>query len=131
MVVGNLGSLITFEVSSNKVLTFKKLTKATKGRWATHELIGQKPKSEFLGPDQGNLSLSIYISATHGVRPRATLESINDAVENGTPLTFVVGGRQIGNSQWVITDCSETWGTVIKDGKLITANVTLTLKEYV
>ena len=33
-VVGNLGSLITFEVSSDKVLTFDNMKRTVKGRWA-------------------------------------------------------------------------------------------------
>ena len=54
-VVGNLGSLITFEVSSDKVLTFDKMKRTVKGRWATHDAIGGKTKSEFLGA--GNASI--------------------------------------------------------------------------
>lgn len=50
-VVGNLGSLITFEVSSEKVLTFDKMKRTVKGRWATHDAIGGKTKSEFWGQE--------------------------------------------------------------------------------
>lgn len=129
--IGNLGKLIVFEVSSKKVLTFNNLTRSVKGRWATHDVIGGKPVSEFLGADQGTLSLSIHISAMHGVRPRSTIKNIENAVEKGTPNVLVIGGQQVGSHKWVITDMSETWGTVIKDGRLVSANLSLNLAEYV
>lgn len=131
MQVGNLGSLITFEVSSRKVLTFKQLTQTVGGRWTTHAVIGQKPKSEFLGADLRNGQLEIFLNSMLGVRPRSVIENIESAVESGNPLTLVVGGKQIGSNRWVITKMSETWNEVILDGRLVSANVTLTLQEYV
>ncbi|MCD7862874.1 MAG: phage tail protein [Lachnospiraceae bacterium] len=128
--IGNLGSLITFEVSSDKILTFSKLTRTVKGRWNTHNVISGKPVSEFLGPDVGTIQLPIYLSVMHGVKPIDILDAINDAVENGEAFTFVIGGRKIGNYQWKITNASEVWGSVIKDGQLASANLTLTLEEY-
>lgn len=129
--IGNLGNLIVFEVSSKKVLTFGKMTKAVKGRWTNHAAIGNKPVSEFLGPDQGNVSLSIFLTVNHGVRPRKTIEKIENAIESGTPLSFVIGGKKIGSNRWVITDMSETWDEIIQDGILVSAHLTLNLAEYV
>lgn len=129
--IGNLGSLIVFEVSSNKVLTFQKMTQTVKGRWATHAVIQGKPESEFLGPDLRQGSLPIYLSVNHGVRPRTIIEKIEKAVESGTPYPLVIGGKKIGDNDWVVTNLSETWGEIIRDGCLVTANLTLTLAEYV
>lgn len=131
MVVGNLGKLITFEVSSRKVLTFDQMQRSVKGRWATHDVIGGKVKSEFLGADVASITLPIYLSAMHGVRPRRTIELINDAIESGQYFTFVVGGRAVGRYQWRITSSSETWDKVILNGILVEAKLTLTLEEYV
>lgn len=129
--VGNLGKLIVFEVSSDKILTFRNMTQTVKGRWTTHNIIGNKPKSEFLGPGQRGGNLSIFLSVNHGVRPRSTIEKIEKAVENGTPFSFVLGGKKVGSNQWVITDMSETWDEIIKDGVLVSASLTITLAEYV
>jgi phage protein U len=131
MVVGNLGKLITFEVSSSKVLTFDQMQRSVKGRWATHDVIGGKVKSEFLGADVASITLPIYLSAMHGVRPRRTIELINDAIESGQCFTFVVGGRAVGKYQWCITSSSETWDKVILNGILVKAKLALTLEEYV
>lgn len=129
--IGNLGKLIVFEVSSDKVLTFRNMKKTVKGRWTTHAVIGNKPVSEFLGPDQGAISLDIYLTVNHGVKPRSTIDLIEKAIESGTPYPFVVGGKKVGSHQWVITSMSETWGSIISDGQLISANLTLSLAEYV
>jgi phage protein U len=67
----------------------------------------------------------------HGVKPRSTIEKMEQAAENGTPFSFVVGGKKVGDNQWVISSISESWGDIIKDGKLVSANLTLTLSEYV
>lgn len=129
--VGNLGKLIVFEVSSDKILTFRNMTQSVKGRWSTHNIIGNKPKSEFLGPGQRGGNLTIFLSVNHGVKPRSTIEKIEKAVENGTPFSFVLGGKKVGANQWVITDMSETWDEIIRDGVLVSASVTITLAEYV
>lgn len=129
--IGNLGNLIVFEVSSDKVLTFGKLQQTVKGRWTTHEIIGNKPESEFLGPGQRVGNLPIFLTVNHGIRPRSTIEKIEKAVENGTPFTFVIGGKKIGSHKWVISDMSETWDEIIKDGVLVSAHLTLNLAEYV
>lgn len=129
--IGNLGKLITFEVSSKKVLTFRNMTQTVKGRWATHTVIGKKPVSEFLGADQRTLSLTIFLSATHGVKPRKTIKKIEEAVEKGKSYKLVIGGEQVGKNKWVITDMSETWGDIISDGCLVSANLTINLAEYV
>lgn len=131
MAIGNLGSLITFEVSSNKVLTFDGLSQTVSGRWAQHDIIGNKPVSEYLGPGQRSLSFDIYLSSSHGVKPRKTLETIEKAAESGEPFTFVVGGKTIGKNKWVIASASETWDKVMNGGNLVSAKLKLTLSEYV
>ena len=128
--IGNLGSLIVFEVSTEKVITFNKMTQAVKGRWALQEPILGKPYPEFLGPGQRTISLPVYLSVMHGVKPRKMMEQIENAVENGTPYPLVIGNKKVGSYQWVITDMSEIWGEIIRDGNLVSVNLTLNLSEY-
>ena len=129
--IGNLGKLIAFEVSSRKVYTFKNMSQTVKGRWATHDVINGKPKSEFLGPGQRAMALTIHLSSSLGVKPRSIIDKMEKAVENGTPYPLVIGGKKVGSYQWVITDMSEAWEMIIMDGVLVSANLTLTLAEYV
>lgn len=131
MAVGNLGKTITFEVSDKKVLTFSNLSRTVKGRWTQHNIIGNKAKSEFLGPDLDGITFKISLSAMHGVKPRTTIEKIEKAVRKGTVLPFVIGGKKVGSNSWVITNVSEAWNCVYSKGELVTADVNLTLQEYV
>ena len=128
--IGNLGSLITFEVNSKKVLTFNNMEQTVSGRWATHDLIHCKPMPEYLGPGQRKISLPIYLTVMHGVNPRQTIERLEEAAENGTPYTFVLKGRKVGKYQWVVESVSETWGEIIEGGRLCSAHLTLSLAEY-
>lgn len=128
--IGNLGKLIVFEVSMNRVITFSRMTQSVKGRWAVQNPIGGKPYSEFLGPGQRTISISIFLSAIHGVRPRKTIERIEKAIESGIPYQLVIGGKKVGAGQWVITDMSESWEKIIQGGELVSANLTLNLAEY-
>lgn len=136
MAIGNLGSLITFKVGIDKknnlnVLTFNNLSQRVSGRYGTHNIIGNKPKMEFLGPELRTLSFDIILSATHGVRPRKTLEKIEKAIETGEAYTFTLGGSKVGKNKWVITDVSEAWNTIFNKGELVEATLSLSLKEYV
>lgn len=131
MAIGNLGKTITFEVSDKKVLTFTNLSWTVKGRWTQHNIVDSKPKSEFLGPDLDGITFTVKLSAMHGVKPRKTLEKIEKAVTNGTVLPFIVGGKKVGSNSWVITSVSEKWNCVYSKGELVTAEVNLTLMEYV
>lgn len=128
--IGNLGKLIVFEVSTSGVLTFDKLTQIVKGRWTIQEPIFGKPYPEFLGPGQRTISLAIRLSAMHGVRPRKTMERIEQAVESGMPYPLIIGNKKVGSYQWVITEMSESWGEVIEDGRLASVSLALSLSEY-
>ena len=129
--IGNLGKLITFRVSSKKVLTFNDMERKVSGRWAVNNVIKGKPRSEFLGADLQEVSLSILLSSTLGVKPRKTLERIIKAVEKGEHFTFVIGGKPVSKNKWVITETSETWDVILSKGELIQAKIELSLKEYV
>lgn len=128
--IGNLGKLITFKVSSKKVLTFNDMARKVSGRWAVHELIKGKPKSEFLGADLQEVSLKILLSSALGVKPRKTLDRIRKAIEKGERFTFVLGGKPVSKNKWVIVEASEEWDIILSKGELVQAKLDLTLKEY-
>ena len=68
--IGTLGG-ISFHVSAwNDVYTFDEFSRSAKTRTASHEVIGQKPLTEYLGPDLQTLTLKIKLHASRGVKPR-------------------------------------------------------------
>lgn len=130
-VIGTLGSRIVFTVSDRQALLLQTMTRQVAGRWTTHTTIGTKPRSEFLGADNQSLSLTIYLSANLGVRPRSVMESIEAMVESGSVAYLVIGNRPVGSNPFKITASSETWASLYNRGELAKAKVTLTLEEYV
>lgn len=129
--IGNLGKLIVFAVSSDKVLTFDRLQQSVKARWTAHNRIKRKPVYEFLGADARTLSLQIKLNTNLGIKPRDTLTKIENAVEKGKTYPLVIGGKKVGKNEWAITDISETWDVVMSQGELISCALTLNLVEYI
>lgn len=128
--IGSLGKNIIFEVSDQKVLTFKDYSREISAKWETHNIIGKKAKSEFIGPELQKITFTIHLNATYGVRPRKIIERLTGMVEKGTVERFVVGGKKIGRYYWKITSMSEAWDIVLRDGEIIAATLNLTLEEY-
>ena len=112
------------------MLTFNDMARKVSGRWAVHELIKGKPKSEFLGADLQEVSLKILLSSALGVKPRKTLDRIRKAIEKGERFTFVLGGKPVSKNKWVIVEASEEWDIILSKGELVQAKLDLTLKEY-
>ena len=48
--IGHIGKTVVFETNDKKILTFSKMQRTVKGRWTSHARVGEKPKSQFLGP---------------------------------------------------------------------------------
>lgn len=92
--IGNLGSLITFEVSSDKVQTFSNFRRSVSARWAQHDIIGRKSKSEYLGKNPQEITFEIKLFSSAYVKPWDVLKKIRKAIGNGTPYKFVMGGKK-------------------------------------
>ena len=128
--IGTFGPRVVFETSDQRIFTFQGLNREVSGRWATHEVANAKPKKEFLGPGAQTLSFTVRLSAAHGVRPRATLEEIARLVESGETQFLVVGGKPVSSHPFALVSASESWGTVLSGGELVSASISLTLEEY-
>lgn len=130
MAIGNWGKVITFSVSAEKVLTFNKMKRTVKSRWKKHEILGSKPKGEFVGADSSDVTLEVILSAAHKVKPLTTLQSLEKACENGTVEYLYIGGKKVGNRKMCLESVSETWDEVWNKGELVKATVNLTFSEY-
>ena len=127
--IGLLGSL-RFRVNDNKVFTFSNMKREVSASWNTMERIGQKPISEFSGPNLQTISLDITLDASLGVRPRQMLEILERMTESGQANELVIGMKMVGKNKWVITKCSQAWDVILRGGELYRANVSLSLQEY-
>ena len=91
--IGNFGETIVFEVSQKKVLTPKDMKRSVSARWEQHKVLGKAPKSEYLGQNSPETTMTVVLSAENGVKPRSTLGNIEKAVKAGTVNWLVIGGK--------------------------------------
>lgn len=128
--LGCWGSSLIFEVSSNKMLPAKDIKVTQDGRWAKHNIIQKVPRSEFSGPDTRCVTLTLTLSAEHGVKPRSMIDMLEKAVRTGQVEYLVIGGKIIGGHKMYISGVSEAWKTIYNKGELVKANVDVTFVEY-
>lgn len=128
--IGNFGKLITFEVSSEKMLALKDLKRTVAGRWKKHEIVGAAPRSEFQGPDLDKTTVTAILSAEHGVKPRATIERLEAAARSGEVDYLIIGGKRVGTGKVYISSISEEWDTIWNKGELVKATINITFAEY-
>jgi len=130
MIVGNFGKMV-FSVSKKKVNSFSNLKFNKTAEWSEHKRYGKKPISEFISPGLISFTLDIHLDANLGVNPRTELDKWTKYLESGHHDVFVIGGKQIGKYEWKIENISEAWNTIMGKGKLIAADLTITMSEYI
>lgn len=129
MLVGFMAD-IPFIVSSHYIRTFDDYGRGSAGRWAQHDIIGDKPVLEFIGLDVEKISFSMQLRADQGINPAKELEKLRKLRDTGQYFPLVIGGKLITDNMWVIESLDESvsfWG---KFGSIMSAKVSVTLKEY-
>lgn len=129
-VIGNWGMDIVFSVSNERMFTLDGLTRSIGSEWANHSRIGQKNQPEYLRPALQKITFDITLDAMHGVRPRKTLETLEDCCERDLVYPLVIGGKRVGANLWRMTEVSEKWKTVLNGGELVRAKVSVSMEEY-
>lgn len=124
--LGVLG-LIPFVCSSSAVLTFRNLSVERSDRWATHDVIGNKPKLEYVGPNLLQVSFEIQLNSSLGVTPIASLIALKELMDLHEPQRLLIGPDYFG--KFVIESMSESRKHHNGFGICISADVTLNLRE--
>ena len=129
--MGQLGSFgdIVFETSADKILTPQGIKRDISSRWNTLEVIGQKPVSEFSGPNLDTITFTIILDNRFGVEPKEVMDKFLSYCRSGEAFTLIIG-TAIGVDKWKITQGSQMWDIVDSDGKVISGKVDVTFEEY-
>lgn len=128
--IGNWGSELTFNVNSDEHLTFRNLEEEAGARWATHEIILGDVRGEFLGPEQGSITLEVVISAEWGHNPYDVIRTLHKACKKGVTNWLYIGGKRVGECKWYLERVSAAWDQVWSRGELVRATTKLTFKEF-
>lgn len=126
--LGLLGA-IPFVCSTSVVMTFKDLQVERSDRWATHEVIGGKPKLEYIGPQLNQVSFSMQLNSALGVTPLAALVALRELMELHEPQRLLIGPDYMG--KFIIESISESRKYHNGLGICVSAEVTLNLREAV
>lgn len=131
---GSIGALgdIAFEVSAyNNIFTIDGYKRSVKAKLAAHEVIGQKPLTEFCGPELQSVSFGIKLHASWGVNPKKEMQRLTEYCETGEVLTFVLGGVPVGDNKWIIESVGESVDYFDAGGLILYSTADVTLTEYV
>lgn len=126
--IGSYGTVV-FEASADRVRTWQAASRQGRARWARHDVLGRKPLLEFTGLDLEQVELAIRLDASLGVNPAQELRSLRDLRDAGEPSALTLGGAVLG--RYALESVSETWRNTDAAGRLILAEATLSLVEYV
>ena len=129
--LGTLGD-ISFRVSGyNDIFTYDNYSRNAEVRMASHEIIGEKAVTEYLGPGLQGISFTIKLNAQWGVNPLTEIERLIDYCESGTVLTFTMGGKRVGRYKWLIESVESSAKYYDNMGNILSADAAVKLKEYV
>jgi len=129
-IIGAYGDKLAFSVSRDTVLTFHDFARDISARYGTHEVVGNRPRLEFLGPQLQELSFSMELYLGLGADPLETINLLGNLAESGYHGRLVIGNEQVGQNEWVIQKVGEKREYITDKGELLYATVSVTMKEY-
>ena len=101
--IGQWGSNIKFSVNSDKQLSFRDMKRTSSERGTSHNIIGKRPKTEFLGPGMDEVTLEVILSAEMGVRPRSEMAKFRSACKKGEVHYLYINGKKVCKNKMAIT----------------------------
>lgn len=119
---------IHFETSDRRILNFLQLSRQKSARYANHEVIGAKPKKEYLGPGLDGITFSMTLDSQYGVSPKQCIRKLDQSIDRGKKSPFILGGWNLG--RFVIMDKSDAFDIVTNRGGVVQAKIDVTLEEY-
>lgn len=128
--IGYFGKDIIFETSDERILTFTDFKREASSRFATHEVIGKKPTTEYIGPGLDTITFTVHLNGNNGVRPRDEMNKWLEYARTGQAETLVVGVA-LGVDKWVVKSVSQAWDVIFNQGELFSGKVDVNLEEYV
>ena len=128
--IGSLGDVV-FEVSTERVRTFRDLQIQRSAKYSEHAIHGRKGLLEFTGLSPASVSLSIRLDAGLGVNPKEELNTLHDILNNHEAVPFILDGEPQGDGLWVLEGVDENHEIIDNHGASIAVEVSLKLKEYI
>ncbi|MFH5187102.1 phage tail protein [Paenibacillus sp. TAB 01] len=127
--IGAFGDVV-FIATAETLRTFEDFSRKSSARWAKHEILLRKPKSQFLGPDLDTISFKMRFDVSYGVKPRDEMEKLLVMNRNGEVADLTIGGKSLGEGLWAITSLEQSWDHIDTNGNVLIATASIELEEY-
>lgn len=128
--LGDISFFVKTKGGKRKMLGLSEIAIQSEAQFEEHARNGKKAYLEFISPGLDELSFRIYASAQYGVKPLKIKKSLDAYRKNGTPNNFVLGGKKLGDSRWVVTSVQSDFTVIFADGRPVTISFAVTMKEY-
>ena len=128
--IGSLGDVV-FEVSSEKVQTFRDFQIQRSAKFSEHAIHGRKALLEFTGLPPASVSLNIRLDAGLGVIPKDELDYLHFTLKSHYAVPLILDGEPQGDGLWVLESIDEKHEIIDNFGTSIAVEVSLKLKEYI
>ncbi len=118
---------VPFSVSSVAVQTFKNVQINHEARYAVHDVIGEHPVPEYIGPGQKKISFTIQLRQLLGGAPALTVETLKNMQASGESYRLMLGPDYMG--KYYLRSFTEQRQYFNADGASIATDVQLNLEE--
>lgn len=112
-------------------MTFNNFERNGTARWSDHELIQNKSRSQFEAPGLEEVTYTVLLKAELGINPLKQIEKLREMKDTGKTAQMLIGRKPISQNQWSIQSMRERYNTIDNQGNILSAEVDLSLKEYV
>lgn len=128
--IGTLGNVV-FEASLGKLRTIHNFSRDGLARVATHDIIGKKPITEFLGPGLEHISFTMQFNSFAGVDPAKETEKLRTMRDSGEANQLVINNKPVTKNKWLVESVAEKVIATDRFGKTVRSDVEVKLVEYV
>lgn len=130
MIIGGFGN-VAFETSDKRILTFSNFRRDIASRYSRSEVIGQKPRTSYVGPGLDTVTFEVQLNVSNGYNPMDYIVEFIKYARDGEAHPLVIGPNTIGVDKWLITAMGTPYKTFGPGGVVISASIELTFEEYV
>lgn len=87
--------------------------------------------SQFLGPDLDEITFRMRFDVQYGMNPKQEMDRLLDMSRSGKVEALIIGGIPLGMDKWTVRNVVQKWKTIDGQGRLLSSEASVTLKEYV
>ena len=121
---------VVFECSRFRVRTLKDYRRTSKVRYARHDLLNQTQALEYTGREAETITFGMTFNSRYGVTPTEEVDKLRALCFKGRHAPLILGGVVIGEHDWIIEEVSETVEHRNAQGRVLVAEVEVTLAEW-